>query len=105
MICVVATIETIPGRRNDLLAVFQKLVPQVLAEQGCIEYAPMVDVACDLVAARPDVVTVVEKWESVAALEAHLATPHMAEFRKQTGDLRLRLTLQVLERPAIIPSA
>jgi quinol monooxygenase YgiN len=38
----------------------------------------------------------VEKWESVEALQAHLATPHMAEFGKQGAKLRLGMTLQVL---------
>jgi quinol monooxygenase YgiN len=97
MICVIATIETAAGRRDDLLAVFEKLVPQVLAEKGCLEYAPMVDVRCDLAPTRPNVVTMVEKWESLAALEAHLRTPHMAEFRRQTEPLRLSLSLQVLQ--------
>jgi quinol monooxygenase YgiN len=96
MICVIATIETAPGRREDLLAVFQKLVPQVLAEKGCIEYVPMIDVPCDLTTPRPNVVTMVEKWESLEALRAHLAAPHMSEFRRQTADLRLSLSLQVL---------
>jgi quinol monooxygenase YgiN len=97
MICVIATIETAPGRREDLLAVFKNLVPQVLAEKGCIEYAPMIDVEYNRTSSRPNVVTMVEKWESVAALEAHLAAPHMAEFRRQTADMRLNLTLQVLQ--------
>jgi quinol monooxygenase YgiN len=39
----------------------------------------------------------VEKWKSVAALEAHRKTPHMAGFRKQAEALRLSLTLQVLQ--------
>jgi quinol monooxygenase YgiN len=99
MICVIATIETAAGRRDGLLAVFEKLVPQVLAENGCIEYAPLVDVPCDLATTRPNVVTMVEKWESLVALEAHLATPHMAEFRKQTADMRLSLSLQILQSP------
>ena len=97
MICVIATIETAPGRRDDLLAVCKNLVPQVRAEKGCIEYGPTVDAVCNLAPARPNVVTMVEKWESIAALEAHLATPHMAEFRRQTADMRLSLSLQVLE--------
>ena len=41
MIVVIATIETAPGRRNDLLAIFRGLVPKVHAEQGCLEYTPM----------------------------------------------------------------
>ena len=97
MICVIATIETAPGHRNDLLAVFEKLVPQVRAETGCIEYTPMIDVDCDLAPVRPNVVTVVEKWESLTVLQAHLTSPHMAEFRKQTANLRLNLSLQIVE--------
>jgi quinol monooxygenase YgiN len=97
MICVIATIETAPGRRDDLLAVFEKRVPQALAEIGCIEYAPTIDADCALAPVRPNTVTVVEKWESFAALQAHLAAPQMAEFREQTADMRLKLSLQILE--------
>jgi quinol monooxygenase YgiN len=97
MICVIATLETVAGRRNDLLKVFEKLVPQVLAEKGCIEYAPTIDVVCDMTTARPNVVTMVEKWESLAALKAHLASPHMAAFRKETADMGLNMSLQIIE--------
>jgi quinol monooxygenase YgiN len=98
MIYVIATIETAPGRRADLLNVFEKIVPQVLAEPGCLGYVPTVDVPNDRVPVRPNVVTMIEQWESLAALEAHLATPHMGEFRNLTADMRLNLTLQILEQ-------
>lgn len=97
MICVIATIETKPGAREDLRKVFKGLVSDVRAEEGCIEYTPMIDVPSSMTLVRDNVVTVVEKWASLAALEAHLATPHMAEFRKQTADMRLSLSLQILE--------
>jgi quinol monooxygenase YgiN len=98
MIAVIATIETAPGRRNDLLAVMRGLVPKVRAEEGCLEYAPMIDVPNGLgVPVRDNVVTMIEKWENLAALEAHLKTPHMGEFRRQTEPLRLSLSLQILE--------
>jgi quinol monooxygenase YgiN len=99
MICVVATITAGEGLRDDLLALFRDLVPKVRAEKGCIEYTPMIDTASGLDAQgalRPNVVVMVEKWESVEALQAHLATPHMAEFGKQGAKLRLGMTLQVL---------
>jgi quinol monooxygenase YgiN len=99
MICVLATIETVAGRRDDLLAVFRDLTPKVRAEQGCIEYAPMIDAPSGLAPQgplRPNVLVVVEKWESVAALQAHLNTPHMAEFGKQAASLRVGMSLQVL---------
>jgi quinol monooxygenase YgiN len=47
--------------------------------------------------ARSDVVTVVEKWESIEALEAHLMAPHMLDYRKTVKDLVVDTTLLVLE--------
>jgi quinol monooxygenase YgiN len=102
MICVIATIEVAEGRRDDFLAEFRRIVPLVLAEEGCLEYGPMVDVPTELGAqapARNHVVTVVEKWESVEALEAHLMAPHMIEYRKRVKPLVRGSSLQVL-RPA-----
>jgi quinol monooxygenase YgiN len=100
MICVIATIETTAGRRDDLLAVFRGLVPKVHAEQGCLEYAAMIDASSGFEAQGPvreNVVTMVEKWESLAALEAHLKAPHMTEFRRQTEPMRLSTRLQILQ--------
>ena len=99
MICVVATLELAAGRRDDFIEVFRALVPKVLAEQGCLEYGPMVDVPTSLAAqgeVRQDVVTVVEKWESVEALEAHLIVTHMNEFRSKAKDMIRGMTLQIL---------
>lgn len=97
MIVVIATIETAPGRRNDLLAIFRGLVPKVHAEQGCLEYTPMVDVSSSFAPVRNNVVTMVEKWESLAALEAHLKTPHMVEFGQQTKPLGVKVGLQLIQ--------
>ena len=100
MICVIATIEVLPGRREELLAATRNILLTVRAEKGCIEYGPMIDKATGLSAQnplRPDVVTMIEKWESLAALDAHLKTPHMAEYFQQTENLRRGLTLQILE--------
>jgi quinol monooxygenase YgiN len=97
MICVVASISTKPGSRNELLKILEGLVPKVLAEKGCIEYAPMVDAASEFAPVRADVVTMVEKWESVTALQAHLATPHMLEFQRQTTPLEIKMNLSILE--------
>jgi quinol monooxygenase YgiN len=58
----------------------------------------MVDVASGLTGpVRDNVVTMLEKWESLAALEAHLKTPHMGEFGKQAAPLGLKLGLQIIE--------
>lgn len=100
MICVIATIEVLPGRREEFLEKFRGLVPRVRAEEGCLEYVPMIDMPATLPSqgpARENVVTVVEKWKDIAALEAHLVAPHMAEFRAATAGLRSAVHLQILQ--------
>lgn len=100
MICVLATIEIVEGRREEFLAIFKELVPKVLAEDGCIEYGPWLDLPTNIGAqppSRENVVTVLEKWESVEALEAHLLAPHMTEFRKATDGMRAGILLQILQ--------
>ncbi|MBX3437152.1 MAG: antibiotic biosynthesis monooxygenase [Planctomycetaceae bacterium] len=100
MIHVIASIHVVAGGRDKFLTAFRKLVPLVLAEEGCIEYGPTIDAATDIPAqARKgdDVVTVVEKWESVAALKAHLVAPHMQEYRGQVKPLVTGTTLHILE--------
>lgn len=97
MICVIAALEVNPGRRDELLSMCQKVAPMVRAEKGCIEYVPMIDVACDKAAVRANVVTMIEKWESLAALDTHLATPHMKEFVAKGAALGLKLGLQIVQ--------
>jgi quinol monooxygenase YgiN len=102
MICVIAKIQVAQGRREELLAELHRIVPKVREEEGCLEYGPMVHVPTNIaaqVAPQDDVVTVVEKWESVEALEAHLMAPHMLEYRKTVKPLVVSTSLEIL-RPA-----
>ena len=100
MIHVVASIEVVEGKREVFLEEFRKLVPLVHEEQGCIEYGPTIDFETNLPAqggARPNVVTVVEKWESIETLEAHLVAPHMVDYRGRVKDIVKDTKLQVLQ--------
>lgn len=100
MIHVLATLRVDPARRDEFLASFERLRPAVLAEDGCLEYGAAVDQPTPIgaqEAAGDDAVVVIEKWESVPALEAHLAAPHMAAWREEIGDLLRGVTLQVLK--------
>lgn len=100
MIHVLATIELQPGVREQFLAEFHRLVPLVLAEQGCVEYGPAIEIATSIPGTPPpreNVVMVVEKWSSVEALEAHLVAPHMNEYRGKVKSLVQATRLQVLE--------
>ena len=100
MIHVLATIELFPSQRTAFLAEFHKLMPKVHAEHGCIEYGPAVELKTPIPIQSPprdDVVLVIEKWEDVPALEAHLAASHMAEYRAATAEMVRGITLHVLE--------
>ena len=99
MIHVIASIRTAPKRRDEVLTLFRALTPQVLAEAGCIEYGTAVDLENVLdgqPAARPDMITVIEKWQDPAALRAHLAAPHMQKFRENVKELVLGVEIRVL---------
>ncbi len=100
MIHVLATIQLQPGTRDAFLEHFLWVTPLVQAEAGCIEYGATIDEptsfkAQDLIG--PDTVVVVEKWENVAALEAHMTAPHMAEYRVKVLDHVNSVRLQVLK--------
>lgn len=100
MIHVIATIEVAAGKREAFLKEFQRLVPLVRAEVGCLEYGPTLDVSTGLSSQPPprdNVVIIVEKWESLDALRFHLGALHMAEYRTRVKDLVLGVTLQVLQ--------
>lgn len=100
MIHVIATIELKPGTRAAFLREFLANVPAVLAENGCLDYGPTIDLATGLAAqppARENVVTVVERWASLEALRAHLVAPHMQTYRVKVKDLVDRVTLHVLQ--------
>jgi len=103
MIIVIAIIEVADGRRDEFLAEFNKIVPLVNAEEGCIEYGPAIDVPTDISVQQPmgdDVVTVIEKWESVGTLRAHLSAPHMVEYRPKVKDMVVDMKIHVLQ-PAV----
>ena len=100
MIRVIATIELAEGRRDEFLAVLRRLAPTVRAEEGCLEYEPMIDLSSGIPGQPPlrgNAVIVVEKWESLAALQAHLATVPMQQFRQATEMMRVGVALHVLQ--------
>ena len=100
MIQVIATIELKPGCREDFLPLLNDNVPKVKAEDGCLAYDPCVDIDSGLLSQgkiSDDVVTLVEAWSSVEALQAHLKAPHMADYRDKVKDMVINVTIQVLK--------
>lgn len=101
MISVLASVHAKPGRLSDWVREFEANVGHVLAENGCIEYYAAVDIETGIgvQVLDPNLVTVIEKWESLDALRAHLGAPHMATFRDKVKDLADSVTLKVLRAP------
>lgn len=66
-------IEVQPGKCQEQINVFNRLLPLVIAEPGCIQYE------LKAVQNEENHFVIVEKWESEEALEAHDRTEHMIE--------------------------
>ena len=99
MIHVIAIITAKPGQREKVLEAFRANVPAVRAENGCIEYGATVDadgLGSFQTRVGGDTFVVVEKWESVDALKAHAAAPHMAAYAAKTRDLLADRVIHVL---------
>jgi len=99
MIHAIATIELKPGKRADYLEAFIANVPAVLQEEGCIEYTPTVDHDSGIHTQykNENVVTVIEKWETIDNLKAHMDAGHMHKFREKTDPFVQGVTLTILE--------
>ncbi|MBM3262034.1 MAG: antibiotic biosynthesis monooxygenase [candidate division Zixibacteria bacterium] len=99
MISVLAFIRVNPGKAKDFLEAFADNVGNVRAENGCIEYFATVDIdtGLSIQELNADLVTVIEKWESLDALRAHLAAPHMAVYREKVKDIVEGVSLKVLK--------
>ena len=99
MIHVVAVITAKPGKRAEILNHFRANVPAVRAEKGCIEYGAAVDADTGLKFQTPwgpETFLAIEKWESVEALKAHAAAPHMAAYGAKTKDLIASRVIHIL---------
>ena len=99
MIHVIAVITAKPGQREAILEAARANMPAVHAEQGCIEYGPAVDtdgLGSFQTKVGPDTFMVIEKWESVEALKAHSAAPHMAAYAAKVKDLIESRVIHVL---------
>ena len=96
---VVAVISAKPGKRSEVLEAFHSNMPNVLAEDGCIEYLPTIDAkeAGGLqTEIGPDSFIVIEKWESLEHLKAHAAAAHMKEYALKVKDLLVDRSIHVL---------
>jgi quinol monooxygenase YgiN len=104
MIHVIATIEVHPGQRDTFIRQFEAMKPQVIAEDGCLEYGAAIALDTGLPAggnyawagANGNAVFIIEKWSTMETWKAHLGAPHMDTYRARTKDLVARRSVQVL---------
>ena len=99
MIHVIAVITAKPGQRENILTHFRANVPAVRAEKGCIEYGAAVDADPALAIQTkygPDTFLAIEKWESMDALKAHAAAPHMAAYGAKTKEFIANRVIHIL---------
>ena len=99
MIHVIAILTAKPGQRGAVLEAFRANVPAVHAEQGCVEYGPAIDAAdAGKIQAKlgDDAFMVIEKWESLEALQAHARSAHMAAYAAKTKEMIASRVVHVL---------
>ncbi len=81
MYTIIGTVTARPETREELLTLLAAQVAPTRAEAGCINYDFHVD------AADPCVFVFYENWSDRAALDAHLAMPHLQPLFSQLDRL------------------
>ena len=99
MINVIASIQIKEGQLLKFIEIFKTNIPNVLEEKGCIEYVPTVDAPTGLPPQELDknTVTIIEKWNTLEDLQAHLTAPHMLTYKEEVKDLVEKLSLKILK--------
>jgi quinol monooxygenase YgiN len=99
MIHVLAIITAKPGMRGRILDAYRDNVAAVRAEDGCLGYEAVVDVASPgpgFAQFGADTFVVVEQWASLAALQAHAVAPHMKAYAGKVREWTANRAIHVL---------
>ena len=84
------------GSKEALTAILEELVQKTRLENGNISYS-LYEALND-----PNVVTMLEEWESQEALDAHMKTEHFTRIIPQTGEfLAAPVTIDVYKKQLI----
>ena len=99
MIVVTATMTVDPEHTEAFLAAASRVIESTLADEpGCHAYA------CSRAITDPTRFVFVEEWEDMAAIGAHVQSPHYAAF-KEVGDVVLRdqaVKLHTVEKTRVL---
>jgi quinol monooxygenase YgiN len=100
MIHVLALITAHAGMRDRILDAWRGNAAAVRAEAGCLAYDAVVDVSdggSGFARFGADTFVVVERWESLAALQAHAVAPHMKAYATTVRQWTANRAIHVLE--------
>ena len=99
MINVIASIKIKSPQLDSFIQIFKSNIPNVLNEQGCVEYSATVDFQTDIPIQEVDstTVTIIEKWTSFNHLKAHFTAPHMLQYQSEVEGMVESVSLKILE--------
>ncbi|MBW1606193.1 putative quinol monooxygenase [Lactobacillus sp. Sy-1] len=89
MIVVNVRITIDPNKRDEYLSFIDDLVTKSLHDKGNLAYGHYQDVN------NENQYLILEHWDGQASLDAHLATPHLNNFKDHIGDY-------VTEKPELL---
>ncbi|WP_108858538.1 putative quinol monooxygenase [Ruegeria sp. Alg231-54] len=81
MLIVTGTVEVSLDSVDKAIEAAQKMVAETVKESGCLIYE------FSQILGQSNEFRVYEEWQDQAALEAHFAAPHMAEFQAVLGEV------------------
>lgn len=102
MLTIIAEIRVHEGQQHKtkVIHAFEKITPTVLAEQGCHGYELLVDADLNVnfQAKDDNVITMLEYWESIEHLNAHMQTAHMQAYQAEVKDDVIDVKIRILEK-------
>lgn len=87
---IIATIQAQPEHQETVREALSAMLAPTRAEIGCMQYDLHVDQA------DPNRLVMIERWHDDAALDAHIASPHMAQLKAVIGDKTAGIDIQRL---------
>ncbi|WP_151732714.1 putative quinol monooxygenase [Acinetobacter ursingii] len=101
MLTIIAEIRTHAAteHRQAVLDAFQKITPTVLAEDGSYGYETLIDhlPALEIQTQDPNLIMVLEKWQSTVHLETHMLTAHMQRHFEAIKDHVVDVKVRILQ--------
>jgi len=100
MLHVIVTMRIKEGQMPAFLDACAALRPLVLQEPGCRAYDYTRDTGSPFGSEppiEPDRITLLERWESLEALKAHMSAPHMQAAGAKMKDMRASVEVRLTE--------